>query len=336
MSTTILFTGATGYIGGAILERLLDDRSLTITALVRNVDKAKKLNGLGVATIIGSLDDADMLTTAASDADVVYHNADSDHLGAIKAILKGLKQRHEKTGKLPIFIHTSGTATVSEQAGGMRGSDKLFPDDDPQWLQEVIPPTAMHRNVELEILAADAEGYLKSYIVLPSLIYGTLTGRLADLGISNKHSIAVPLLVKVGVARGQGGMAGEGRNTWPHVEIHEVADLYDIIFRGALAGVAPHGREGYYFAENGDVSFGEVARAYTKTLYNLGKSKTPEPTPFTDEEAQGDFGFLIAVLGSNCRARSVIAKKLGWKPVKTTEDMLNSVSETTEAVVKSL
>jgi uncharacterized protein YbjT (DUF2867 family) len=73
MVKTIFLTGATGYIGGACLQQLLGDKSFQITALVRNAEKAKKLNDLGVATIVGSLDDADTVTRAASEADIVHH-----------------------------------------------------------------------------------------------------------------------------------------------------------------------------------------------------------------------------------------------------------------------
>lgn len=64
-------------------------------------------------------------------------------------------------------------------------------------------------------------GYVRTYIVMPSTIYGTPTGKLYDLGISNTHSIQIPLAIKKSLDRGQGGMIGEGKNIWPHVEIHE-------------------------------------------------------------------------------------------------------------------
>ena len=70
-TTTVFFTGATGYVGGAILTRLLEEGSFEITALVRDAQKAKKLNALGVSTIIASLDDSVPLVAGAAAADVV-------------------------------------------------------------------------------------------------------------------------------------------------------------------------------------------------------------------------------------------------------------------------
>ena len=61
------------YIGGACLQRLIEDGGFRITALVRDAEKAHLLNRLGVATIVGSLDDSETLARAAAAADVVFH-----------------------------------------------------------------------------------------------------------------------------------------------------------------------------------------------------------------------------------------------------------------------
>jgi hypothetical protein len=64
-------------------------------------------------------------------------------------------------------------------------------------------------------------GYVRTYIVLPPTIYGKATGKLYDLGISNPHSIQIPLAIRTALDRGQGGMVGEGKNIWSHVEVNE-------------------------------------------------------------------------------------------------------------------
>lgn len=71
----ILFTGATGYIGGSVLERLLDhpdSARFQITAIVRSAEKAEKLKKLGVDVVVGSHSDADNVRDAAAKADVVF------------------------------------------------------------------------------------------------------------------------------------------------------------------------------------------------------------------------------------------------------------------------
>lgn len=60
--------------------------------------------------------------------------------------------------------------------------------------------------------------------------------------------------------------------------------MYIIILRAALAGTAPHGREGFYFGESGEYRLLDAAKVYTAALHELGKSKTPEPTTYTKED----------------------------------------------------
>ena len=64
-------------------------------------------------------------------------------------------------------------------------------------------------------------GYLKSYIILPSTIYGLATHRLVKDGIANPHSIQIPSLIKAAVGRGEAGVVGKGVPIWPSVEINE-------------------------------------------------------------------------------------------------------------------
>ena len=50
--------------------------------------------------------------------------------------------------------------------------------------------------------------------------------------------------------------------------------------------VPGHGREGFYFGENGEHNMYEVGKAIGDALVALGKSATPDPTPFTEEELE--------------------------------------------------
>jgi hypothetical protein len=70
-----------------------------------------------------------------------------------------------------------------------------------------------------------------------------------------------------------------------------VAELYIIIFKTAIAHPdSGHGREGYYFAENGEHSLYEVGKRIAETLVELGKGKSVDPTTYSDEELAKYFG----------------------------------------------
>ncbi|KZP31671.1 NAD(P)-binding protein [Athelia psychrophila] len=332
MPTNIFFTGATGYIGGSVLARLLAHPKrgdFKITALVRSEEKAKLLEPLDVTALIGSTDDLELLKKAASDADVVIACTNADDVPAAKAILQGLQLRHEKSKNksTPVLIHTSGTGVLADNAAGMYATETIYHDSDAAQI-ESLPDTQAHRDVDLLIVEADKAGYLKSYIILPSTIYGIASNRLVDLKIQNPRSIQIPSLVRASLDRKQGGMVGEGKNLWPNVHIDDVADLYivlfDLVTSPSAATAVGHGREGFYFGENGEHSLYQIGQAICQSLVQLDHVSSDTPTAFSKEELDKYFGGSD-YLGSNSRARGVRSRSIGWKPTKTTEDMLASV-----------
>ena len=98
------YRSATGYIGGATLAYLLSSPStnaFAYSALVRSKDKASLLASLGIQPVVGTLDDAAILSAEAEKADVVIHTANSaDHMPSCEAILEGMKKRSDN----PILI----------------------------------------------------------------------------------------------------------------------------------------------------------------------------------------------------------------------------------------
>lgn len=57
-----------------------------------------------------------------------------------------------------------------------------------------------------------------------------------------------------------------------------------MVYENALSGMAGHGREGYYFGENGEYRQYDVAKEVAKVLHEFGKSKTAEPEPLTEDD----------------------------------------------------
>lgn len=328
--THIFLTGATGYIGGTVLTRLLSHSlsdTFQTTALVRSESKAKKFRTLGVKAVLGSHSDLSLLRQLAGEADVVFACADANDLDAAKAILTGLKDRFEKTGKVPALVHTSGTGVLIDDVQGMHSTKNVYSDLDINKL-ETLAPTQPHRNVDLTLVEADAQGYVNTYIILPSTIYGIASGPLVDMDLQNAHSQQIPVLIEVSLDRGQGGMIGLGKNIWPNVHIDDVADMYillfDLILSPKPSRTPAHGRSGFYFGENGEHTLHDVGKAIAKALFDLHKGKSPNPTTFTKEEMDKYFPHGTD-LGSNSRCKAERARKLGWRPRKVTHDMLTSV-----------
>ncbi|GAW05240.1 NAD(P)-binding protein [Lentinula edodes] len=340
--TKILMTGVTGYIGGTILTRFAqrsDFETFDIRAIVRSSEKAEKLKSLfkNVTPILGSHSDIPLISQAASEVDVVIAMADCDDVDAATGTLQGLRKRFEETGKKSIFINTSGTGVLSDNAAGMYPTDIIWDDANPDQIA-TLKPTQPHRPVDLKIVGADAEGYVKTYIVLPATIWGISKGPLFTSGISNKKSVQIPALIRASLDRGHAGMVGLGKNIWPNVEIHELGDLYNHLFdavvvSSSLPSTPGHGREGYYFGANEEHTLYQVGKSISDVMLKMHKSNGGEPTTFTQEEINKYFNGS-SYLGSNSRCRPNRSKALGWAPKKTTQDMLDSVYPETELVIE--
>ena len=78
----IFCTGASGYIGGSVAAHLAA-AGHQVTGLVRSADKADAVRAFGIAPVMGTLDDGEILAQAAQAADVVVNAASADHKGAV-------------------------------------------------------------------------------------------------------------------------------------------------------------------------------------------------------------------------------------------------------------
>ena len=56
-----------------------------------------------------------------------------------------------------------------------------------------------------------------------------------------------------------------------------------------------HGREGYFFGESGEHTWGDISKAIGKALVELGHGKDEEPTTITPGELVKYFGSEVRV-----------------------------------------
>ena len=282
----IFCTGASGYIGGSVAARLAAGGH-QVSGLVRSADKAEAVRAFGIAPVMGTLDDAQVLARAARDADVVVNAASADHKGAVTALLDAL------AGSGKAFIHTSGSSIVGTRSRGAR-SDDIFDEDTP-----ITPSPARVARVALNqlILGYRAKG-CRPVIICPSLIYGIGHG-------AGRDSVQVPLLIKLAKKRGNAAHAGPGENIWSNVHIDDLVPLYLLAVDKAPAG-------SFYFAENGENSMREACVSINRMFGFTGP-----PSPMTMQEAASEWGEGTTedTMASNSRVRAKRARaELGWQP----------------------
>lgn len=278
-------TGVTGYIGGSVASRLIEG-GFEVVGLVRDPAAAARVEAKGVQPVIGGLDDGALLARLAGAAEVVVNAADSDHRGAVEALIAGLR------GSGKTLVHTSGSSIVADQGTG-EASERVFTDDTP-----FTPIAAKASRVAIDLLVRDAAGEgVRSVVVCPPMIYGRGLGAKRD-------SIQVPLLIGESQRRGAGVYIGAGRNIWSTLHIDDLVELYALVIAEATPG-------SFFFAENGETALRDVAAAISSMLGFGGKTLS-----WPLAEAVAAYGEEAAALGlaSNSRVRATHARALGWRP----------------------
>ena len=228
----------------------------------------------------------ELLTKEARAADGAVNTASADHPASVRALIAGL----EGSGK-PL-LHTSGSSVICDDARGLR-SDVVFDEDTPL----VVHAMKQHRrDIDRMVLDSAALG-VRSAVICPSNIYGIGRGIKQD-------SVQIPFLAANAREQGVVQIVGPGLNVWSNAHLDDVIDLYLLALAKAPGGA-------FYFAENGEASFGEIGLAIAKRLGLAGVDSLP---PELAAQRWGEAKTYFS-LGSNSRVRALRARReLGWTP----------------------
>lgn len=324
-----------------MLARLLaraDASKYEITTLVRSPEKAKKLETFGVKAVVGSIKDIALLTRLAEQAHIVFSLVDCDDNDQAQAVVAGLKKRHNATGDIPIVIHASGTGELvfGHNTQGMAVTDTIYDDADIEQIKS-ISPEAPHRAVTLTFVNADTEGWMKTYIVMPGMIYGAASSPLVDAGIQYSRSRGLPLGMNPTISRGRPGVIGKGLTVWATVHVEDTADLFLLLWDAIVShsDKAGHGWEGFYIVGSGEMNFHDIAKETGRVMVELGLSTTDEVTPLSPEEVAKFYPPGFDVFFSSCsRGRGTHSYALGWKPKYTNKDFIASIRDEVDLILK--
>ncbi|HLN29931.1 MAG TPA: NAD-dependent epimerase/dehydratase family protein [Gemmataceae bacterium] len=282
----VLVTGATGYIGGSVADKLLA-AGHQVSGLVRSEAKIPLLKERGINPVVGTLDDCEILTKAAQVADAVIHAASADHPGSVVTLVTAL----ERSGKL--LIHTSGSAIVADHADGEYASAVPLTEDD---YFDPVPYRRARVDMNRHVRQAAIEKGVRSIVICPAMIYGTGRGPQPD-------SDQLPKLIALSKQVGAGVYFGKGLNRYSNVHIDDLVDLYLLVIEKAPGG-------SFFFAENGNNSFKELAEMMSTVLGFGGRTVS---LPVEDVIRQYGEAARLGV-ASNSFVVAANARRLGWSP----------------------
>lgn len=278
----IFVTGATGFVGSAVVQELLETGH-QVLGLARSEEAAQALTAVGAEAHRGSLDDLGSLRRGAEITDGVIHcafihdftqyaaaaEADRRAIEAMGAVLAGSNRP---------FIATSGVA-------GLTRAGALLTEDDTR-----DPSLPAMRHSEDAALALVPQGVRAMVIRLAASVHD-----------QNDHGF-VPTLISIAREKGEAAYIGDGRNRWPAVHRLDAARLYRLALEHGTAGARYHG-----VADEG-IPLRTVAEVIGRHLSVPVVSKSAE-------EAPAHFGWMAGFAGLDIAASSTLTQqRLGWQP----------------------
>ncbi|OGX92149.1 SDR family oxidoreductase [Hymenobacter coccineus] len=274
----VFVTGASGFIGSAIVQELLGTGH-QVLGLARSEAAAQALIAAGAEAHPGSLEDLDSLRRGAAAADGVIHAAYGHDFSAYEAAGQADKLAIETLGSAlagsgrPLLV----TAGLAGLALGRLGTEEDTPGPSPR----LSEPAA---------LALVAQGVRASVVRLAASVHD-----LGDLGF-------VPTLINIARQKGVAAYVGEGLNRWPAVHRLDAAHLFRLALEHGVAGARYHG-----VADEG-VSMRELAAIIGRHLGVPVASKSPA-------EAADHFGWMARFVGMDMPASSALTQQqLAWHP----------------------
>lgn len=288
----VFVTGATGFIGSAIVQNLIAGGH-QVVGLARSDESAAKLAQAGARALRGELADLETLAAGARDSEGVIHTAFGHDFSQYAAALEADKLAVDtlvdalKGSNKPLVI-ASGTLMAAHASPATELDGPASPDG----------PRA---GSEMAVLAAADHGVRGSVV------------RLAPCVHDQTHAGLATMMIDVAREKGFSAYVGEGATRWPGVHYLDAARLFCLALEKAKPGSRWHaaGEEG--------LSTKAIAEA-------IGERVGVPARSISAEEAPALFGFLAFALSTDNLTSSAITREtLGWSPkeVGLLEDLRN-------------
>lgn len=209
----VFVTGASGFIGSAIVQELLA-AGHEVIGLARSDESAKKISAAGGRVLNGSLDDLDSLKQGASAADGIIHTAFIHDFSQYTKAAETDKAAIEAMGEV-----LKGTSKPIVITGGIIGLPKTG-----GFITEADAAPAFPRASEAAAMALAAANVNASIIRLPPSVHDK-----GDKGF-------IPFIISQARTKGVSAYVGDGNNRWPAVHRLDAAHLFRLALEKGAKG----------------------------------------------------------------------------------------------------
>lgn len=301
----VFITGATGFIGSAVVSELLSDGH-EVVGLTRTDAGAKSLTAAGAHALRGDLQDLDGLRRAATAADAVIHTAFFHEIShprmstRLRIILGGSPR--SATARFASASVDADIRAIETFGSALEGSGRPLVVAFPtmalavgQLTTEQSPPDptapgAARIPSEQAALALASRGVRAAVVRVPPSVHGDGDGGL------------VPRLIEIARKKRTSAYLGDGHNRWAAVHRLDVAHLFALALHHGRAGARYHA-----VAEQG-VPMRAIAEVIAN---NLGVPATA----IDHDRAGAHFGWLAPfVSADNYVSSALTQQELGWRP----------------------
>ncbi|KAE8151366.1 hypothetical protein BDV25DRAFT_138889 [Aspergillus avenaceus] len=302
MAHNILFTGASGYLGGT----------------------GHQVKQYGAEPLVANLNDAEDIHARIVDLNItiVFFLVDAYTAKHQPSLIQALGQVKAKTGRDVHFLNTTGAKQFSWHAGMPTDAPLLDTNPDLYDLQRNAksPRDFVDDPVKANGVVIDnAERHgVRSYIFALCLVYDR------GEGFGNKTSIQDVSIVQAAQGARQVCAVDAGDPTWPVCHVVDTATLYLQILRKILAGEEIGYGNGYYLASSGPIAWRKVYSAFAKALFKRGVVRDDQPKQ------------VQVLLGGKCLFTAEHGYQIGWKPEYSPEHMLEVADEEVEQILEGL
>lgn len=302
----VLVTGASGFIGSAIVQELLANGH-EVKGLVRSPDAMVTLQRQGIEVVQGSIENTALLRQAAQQVDGVVHTAffhTFAHAGwrtklrimlggrfryaavrFMKAAVQTDQQAIETMGKV---VSSSGGSLIIAMPTMTMTAQQLALEDHPADQHSV---GGMRAVSEQTALAMAQHGIAASVVRLPPIVYG-----------EGDRGGLLPALIQRAQKAGRSAYIGDGKNRWASIHRLDAAR----VFRFALEKST--GASCFHAVANEGVPFHKIA-GY------IGESLQLPTESLNIEQAEAYFNWLSPFAATdNPVSAAATMQRLGWQP----------------------